>query len=257
MKNKILLAALVLMMIYLPVLAADNGKAVLLKYSFEDGEKVRYISRMQGVAVVDAAGVKTGSRSDLVVDSETTVSELKPDFYRLETNRLDYRMFVDNKPVKASDKGSKTVAIMQADGRISQSENEQNSPYQLKMPDRPVKPGDKWTHEQTLNFNVPNPELKKFEVKIVYKLQEYRTVRGRNCAIIKSKAIGMKPVAGDIESKIIGVGEVVFDIEGGRIITATNTMRVDLGIDQAGRGGKKARVLSLSMKSASYISIRD
>lgn len=233
-----------------------KDEAILLKYQFQDGETITYLSRLKGMAMIDALGAKTGSSTDITFETISKIKILSQDTFQIESKKTGSRILIDGKIQKnPPDEINKTVLF--SNGRISEGHGRKTgNPHQVKLPDNPVKIGDKWQFDEKLNFQVTTKELQNFEIRTIYTFEGIKNHKGKRCALISVKTGVRKPYTGDITVKISGTGEIYFELDKGRIITAVNVVKADLSINQPGKDGKSAQVIEIKSRNSSHLSLR-
>ena len=120
------------------------------------------------------------------------------------------------------------------------------SPVLVRFPDNPIRVGDSWEVEQTLQPSLPAPGVGnvpagEFQFKFTHTLKSLDRVNGRQVAVIESAGVGTVPegaAAGplkDVQQNLVGTTR--FDLGRGAVLSGSYTMDMAMRVDMPGAPG--------------------
>lgn len=214
---------------------AQTNDGIKLEFKPISGGELYYILKVDVNTLFTLYGLEKKILQQVTTDFVIrNTKNTTNDNCEFEIEILDEKIQSDNKEVPSNVSGSKIILKLSKNGKIISSSDPTKLQYFqdliISFPENKIKVGDEWKLEIPFKLPDENNQEKEYKALLTCKLAEIKKMENKNCAIID---MNLNIIDDKLKSKTMVVnanGKLYFDYENGNIISANNTLNMDLKI---------------------------
>jgi len=236
-------SVLVVAILIISLTSTVYSKNIILKYGGKKGELSVYKLNLKGITTTTVGGRVEKLEVDTSLFLSQVIESISDSEIKIKTTVDSGTSNVNGKPSIPDVVGKTFYITSTRSGKVLKVEGIPNAvnldQMQVMLPGEPISIGKTWSKEITVNTPVP------IILKVTYKFKGFETLKGIQCAVIKSSVKSKKPDK-NLDMSINANGLIYFDYQKGKIVKSvvTSFMRMSMRAKLYGPKSKLQKILT-------------